>query len=70
MVKVDFFYADKGLVDSTDPGWLQSAFDTLTGIFDRVGLRTNVLKTVGMVCRPCRAAGVRANEAYTQSMKG
>ena len=43
-------------------------FDTLTGIFDRVGLQKNVRKTVGMVCRPCWAAGVRADEAYTRGM--
>ena len=69
-VKATFFYADDRMVASKDPVWLQSAFVMLRGLFDRVGLRTNVLKTVGMVCRPCRAAGVRANEAYTQSMKG
>ena len=37
-VKVALFYADNGLVASTDPGWLQLAFDMLMGIFDRVGL--------------------------------
>ena len=62
MVKVELFYADEGLVASTDPGWLQSEFDTLTGLFDQVGLRTNVRKTMGMVCRTCWAAGVRADE--------
>ena len=51
-VKVEFFYAGDGMVASTDPGWIQLAFDMLTGIFDRVGLRTNVRKTMGMVCRP------------------
>ena len=58
-VKVELFYANDGMVASTDPGWLQLAFDMLTGIFDRAGLRMNVRKTVGMVCRPLRAAGVR-----------
>ena len=33
-----FFYVDDGLVASTDPEWLQGAFDTLTGLFDRVEL--------------------------------
>ena len=56
-VKAAFFYADSGLVASIDPGWLQSRFDTLTGIFDRVGLQTNVRKTVGMVWRPCWGEG-------------
>ena len=46
------------------------AFDMLTGLFDRVGLRTKVRKTVGMVCRPFRAARVRADEAYNQRMTG
>ena len=46
------------------------ASETLTGLFDRVGLRTNVSKTMGMVCRPCQAAGVRVDEAYTRQMTG
>ena len=44
--RANFFYADYGLVASTDPVWLQRAFDTLTGMFERVKLRTNVWKTV------------------------
>ena len=51
------FYADDGMVASSDPGWLQGAFNTLVGLFDRVGLRTHFGKTVGMVCHPCQAAG-------------
>ena len=38
------------MVASTYPGWIESAFDMLTGIFYRVGLQTNVYKIVGMVC--------------------
>ena len=57
------FYADDEMVASTKPGWLQTTFNTLTGIFDRVGLRKNAQKTVGMVCQTCRAVGVRADEA-------
>ena len=33
------FYANGGMVASSDPGWLQGAFNTLVGLFDRVGLR-------------------------------
>ena len=40
------------MVASTDPGCLQTAFDMLMVIFDRVGLRKKVKKTVGMVCHP------------------
>ena len=44
------FYADGGMVKLLDPRWLQGDFSTLFGMFDRVGLRTNVGKTVGIVC--------------------
>ena len=49
------FYADDGMVVSSDPAWLQGAFSALVAIFDRVGLRKNVNKTVSMVCHPCWA---------------
>ena len=69
-VKAEIVYADNGVVASTDPGWLQSALDLLTGIFDRVELCTNVRKTVGMVFQPCRASGLRADKAYNRRMTG
>ena len=62
--------ADTGLVDSTDPGWIQSESDTLTGLFDRVGLRTNIRKTVGMECNPLWETGVQVDKAYTWRMMG
>ena len=48
----------------SDPRWLQGAFNTLVGLFDRVGLRTNFGKTVGMVCRPFQAADNQSGAAY------
>ena len=69
-MKAAFLYADDGLVAPTDLGWLQSAFDTLTGLFDRVGLRKNVRKTVGIVCQPFRTDRVQEEEAYTQRTAG
>ena len=45
-------YADNGMVALSDLRWLQGAFSTLVGLFDEVGLRNNVGKTVVMVCRP------------------
>ena len=50
--------------------WFQLEFNTLTGLFDRVGIRTNIHKIVGMVCRPYRAADVQAEKAYTRQMIG
>ena len=49
------FNADDGKFVSSDPAWMQGAFSALVAIFDRVGLRTNVGKTVSMACHPCRA---------------
>ena len=66
----EVFNADDRVVASTDPVWLQTTFDMLMGIFNHVGLKTNFRKTVGMVCQPCRAFGVRAEEAYKHRMMG
>ena len=38
---------------------LQEAFIILVGLFDRVGLETNVGKTVVMVFHPLQAAGTQ-----------
>ena len=38
------FYADDGLLAARDPEHLQLAFDLLTDLFDRVGLKTNTTK--------------------------
>ena len=58
------------MVASTYSGWLQLAFDILTGLFDRMGLRTNVRKTMGMVCSILRTARVREDESYTRIITG
>ena len=58
------------MVASSDPQWLQGTFNILVGLFDRVGLRTNVVKTVGMVCRPCQAAENRSEAAYGSRITG
>ena len=68
MVKAALLCADNGMVTSADPVWIQSAFDTLTGMFDRVGLQLNVCNTMGMVCRTCQEVGVRSDKAYTRSI--
>ena len=40
------------MVVSFGPIWIQGAFSTLVGMFDKVGLITNIRKTVGIVCCP------------------
>ena len=64
------FYADDGIVASSDPHWILGAFNTLVGLFDRVGLQENVMKTVDMVCHPCQAAGNLTTEAYGRKFIG
>ena len=68
--QVALFYADDGMVESSDPRWLQWVFDTLVSLFERVGLRTNFGKTVSMVCRPCQVAGTQSEAAYGRRMMG
>ena len=64
------FYADDSMVALSDPRWLQWAFNALVDLFERMGLCTNVGKTVSMTCRPCPAAGNQSEEAYGRKMKG
>ena len=58
------------MIASSNPQWLQWAFTQLVGLFDRVGLNTNINKTVSMIYRPCTAAGNRSEEAYGRIMTG
>ena len=44
--------------------------DVLTGLFDWVGLETNTVKTVGMVCQLCHMPGGILEEAYERRTKG
>ena len=65
------FYADDGMVVSSDPAWHQGAFNDLVAIFDRVGLLTDFGKTVSMVYHPCQeGSGNRAEEAYGRRVTG
>ena len=64
------FYMDDGIVALSYPQWLQGIFITLVGLFYRVGLRTNVGKTSGMVFHPCQAAVAQYEVTYSQWMTG
>ena len=43
------------MIALSDPGWLQGVFSTLVRLFDRVGMKANFMKSVGMVYCPCQA---------------
>ena len=64
------FYADDGMLASSDPQWMQWAFTQIVGLFDRVELNTNSGKTVRMTCQPCSTMGNRSEEAYGRLMTG
>ena len=64
------FYTGDDMVASSDPCWIHGEFNTLAGLFDRVGMRTNVGKTVSMVYRPCQASGKQLEAAYGRRVIG
>ena len=68
--QASLFYVDNGMVASSDPRWLQGSFSTLTGMFDRVGLRTNFGRTVSMIYHSCQAAGTQSESAYERRITG
>ena len=70
MYRTAFFYADDGLVSSTDPLWLQGTFDTLTRLFYRVVLWKYSGETFGVICCPCRVAGTHSEAFYKRRMTG
>ena len=62
------FYKDDGLLATRDPEHLQLAFDLLTDLFDRVGLKTNTTKTEAMTFLPGRIRQGLSDEAYLALM--
>ena len=64
------FYADDGLVASKESAHLQGVFDALTGLFDRLGLRTNRGGMAIMACRPFHSPHTWSTEACNWQVKG
>ena len=62
------FYADDGLLVAREPKHLQTAFNLLTLLFDRVGLETNTTKTEAMVFLPGRIRTCLMEESYSARM--
>ena len=58
------------MVVLSNPRWLQWAFNALDGLFERVGLRTNMGKTFSMTCRPFPEVGNQSEVAYGRTMMG
>ena len=64
-----FFYADDGLVASPDKQWLQQAFEVLSDLFARMGLKTNTEKTKVMICTPGYIRTYYSTHAYKRKVE-
>ena len=62
------FYADDGLIACRDPDLLQRAFDALTKLFERCGLKTNVKKTEAVTFVPGKIRVCDTEEGYRARM--
>ena len=49
---------------------MQGAFSTLVGLFDWVGLRTNVGKKVGMIFCTCQSEVTQSEAVHERKMMG
>ena len=58
------FYADDGRIENEDPQKLQRDIDIICGLFERVGLRTNIKKTKFMIIRGPSAPKALEEEVY------
>ena len=65
-----YFYADNGLIASTQTERLQREFAILTCLFDRVGLSKNTWKAASMACQTCHSPDKMSVEAYERRTTG
>ena len=64
------FCTDDGIIQARCPEMLQSSFDILIALFERVGLRTNTQKTKAMICIPGRIRARHTVEVYNNQQEG
>jgi hypothetical protein len=56
------FFVNDGLVAARCPEWLQSSFQILIALFERIGLRTNAENTKVMTCLPGKIQVAQTDE--------
>jgi hypothetical protein len=61
---------DDGLVSARCPVWLQSSFDILTQLFERIGLLANANKTKVMICVPGKIQVAPTETEYASQRVG
>ena len=64
------FYIDDTHLASRDAAFLQHALDAFVEIFERVGLQTNMSKTLTMICTPGQIRTQQPTESYRQMQRG
>ena len=64
------FFVDNRLVAARCPVWLQSSFDILIKLFERIGLLANLDKTKTVTCVPGRIQVAWTEEEYTNQQAG
>ena len=67
---VAFFCTNDGLLTSLWTAHLQVVINVLTGMFDMVGIKTNVKKTVDMVCQTYQMASEHLEVTNERRMAG
>ncbi len=65
-VFTSIIYADDGLVASRYPALLQESINTMTELFERVGLLTKTKKTQPMICVSGKVRVSLSNSSYHQ----
>jgi hypothetical protein len=63
-------FVDDGLVSARCPVWLQSSFDILTQLFERIGLLANADKTKVMICVPGKIRVAPTETEYASQWAG
>ena len=58
------FCADDGMIASSDPRYMLGIFITLVGMFNQVGIKTNVGKKSGIFCHTCQSASTQSQAEY------
>jgi hypothetical protein len=64
------FFVDDGLVSARCPVWLQSSFDILTQLFERISLLANADKTKVMICMPGKIRVAPTEREYASQQAG
>ncbi len=63
-------FVDNGLVAARCPEWLQSSFNILITLFERIGLWMNAEKTKVMTCLPGKIQVAQMEEEYASQQMG